>query len=300
MFKDRDIVCFFGDSITANGLYIAESYQYLRKKYKIKCYNCGVSGAIARKASGYLHSNCLIHNPDYVITLFGINDVGRPYYTKAYENEPDLEAKKQKEIDEYKFYYRKMIEDIIAFGAEPIIGIPVPYDNVNEKEEENAFVQEGMDKMCEFLHGLAQELNLKVVDFKKVMQPLLKSHDVIGPDRIHPTDYGYHIMAEIFLNAVGEKDGYDFDTPFVFEDWNKARYDAELKIKSINYVEFCATYDEGRAMNKTYEERKALARERYEKEPNKDGYIAKSCLEYIENGDNREQLLGEVIKLTIF
>lgn len=44
MFKDKDVICFLGDSITANGLWMAEVYQELRKKYRIKCYNIGVPG----------------------------------------------------------------------------------------------------------------------------------------------------------------------------------------------------------------------------------------------------------------
>ena len=33
MFKDGNIVCFLGDSITAAGLWEAEVYQFLRKKF---------------------------------------------------------------------------------------------------------------------------------------------------------------------------------------------------------------------------------------------------------------------------
>ena len=75
MFLEKDIICFLGDSITANGRWMAEVYQYLRKKYKVKCYNCGFSGGTALNASYYLNSECLIYNPDYVSIMFGINDI---------------------------------------------------------------------------------------------------------------------------------------------------------------------------------------------------------------------------------
>ena len=55
MFKDKDVICFLGDSITASGLWEAEIYQFLRKKYKIKCFTCGVSGSTATKALGYMN-----------------------------------------------------------------------------------------------------------------------------------------------------------------------------------------------------------------------------------------------------
>ena len=32
-------------------------YQILRKKYKIKCYNCGVSGVNAEKITGYMYES---------------------------------------------------------------------------------------------------------------------------------------------------------------------------------------------------------------------------------------------------
>ena len=60
MFKDYDVVCFFGDSITSNGLWLAEIYQYLRKKYKIKCYNCGVSGGMTVRAKPPRKALCQI------------------------------------------------------------------------------------------------------------------------------------------------------------------------------------------------------------------------------------------------
>ena len=56
MFHDNDVICFLGDSITANGLWMSEVYQVLRKKYKVRCYNCGVSGSTARCAKQYLHT----------------------------------------------------------------------------------------------------------------------------------------------------------------------------------------------------------------------------------------------------
>ena len=72
MFKDKDVICFLGDSITANGLWMAEVYQELRKKYKVKCYNIGVSGGRIFMAEKCLYSRCLAFNPDYVTVSFGI------------------------------------------------------------------------------------------------------------------------------------------------------------------------------------------------------------------------------------
>ena len=82
MFKNGDVICFLGDSITANGLWMAEVYQNVRKNYSVKCYNCGVSGITATKTATFLHERCLSFNPDYVVMMFGINDVSINLYKK--------------------------------------------------------------------------------------------------------------------------------------------------------------------------------------------------------------------------
>ena len=89
MFQNRDVICFFGDSITAMGLWMAEVYQELRKKVAVKCYNCGVSGANVTSALSYLQSECLRYHPDYVNVMFGINDIGRYLYADDQADNPD-------------------------------------------------------------------------------------------------------------------------------------------------------------------------------------------------------------------
>ena len=82
MFKDKDVICFYGDSLTAAGLTMAEIFQQIRKTAHVKCYNCGISGATTGIGVKYLYSNCLVYNPDYVVLSFGINDIGRSLHSK--------------------------------------------------------------------------------------------------------------------------------------------------------------------------------------------------------------------------
>ncbi len=93
MFSDGDIICFLGDSITANGLVCAEVYQTVGKKKRIKCFNCGVSGGDAKNASDYIYAHCLIRNPSYVVVNFGINDVGLSLYYPSCELEDKEERR---------------------------------------------------------------------------------------------------------------------------------------------------------------------------------------------------------------
>ncbi len=299
MFKDRDIVCFFGDSITSNGMWIAEIYQYLRKKYEIKCYNCGNSGASAYKAIEYLHSNCLSYNPDYVVTMFGINDIVQWLFSKKHENYPNRQQILDEYLEKHKVNYERLIKEIVESGAKPIICFPVPYDEISTHEEENVKCQWRLDEAIEFQKKIAEKYGCYTVDFRNLMMPYLEKQKLYDDDRVHPNKNGHHVMAQIFLTEIGEKDNIDIDTPFEFEEWNKKRYQAEQFYKPLDYVEFCDIFDYWK-QNLTNEEKKKIVKERYDKYENKSTYIPSSYKKYIDMIDIRARLVGEVVKLTIF
>jgi len=300
MFKNCDVICFFGDSITANGLWMAEVYQTLREKYGVKCYNCGISGATTQNALLYLHSQCLIFNPDYVVMMFGINDIRRDLYAEKFSNDQESQKIKEKALKTHKAAYEKLVQETIASGAKVILCLAVPYDDVNDKEEYNLRCQIAMDESGEFLKSLAKKYGCFAVDFKSVMQPMLAERDIISADRIHPTPEGYHIMAQIFLNDIGEQEGYDFDTPFIWEQWNRERFDAEQELILVNFIEYCALLKEGYVENKSYEERKKIAAERYEDYEDKTNVFPMAYREYIKKIDNYNRYMGEIVKRTIF
>ncbi len=299
MFQNKDVICFFGDSITANGLWMAEVYQELRERIKVKCYNCGVSGANITSAMTYLHSECLRYNPTYVVLMFGINDIGRGYYGEDYRDHPDRERLMRECIERYARNYEAVLRQIYASGAEAIICIPVPYDEVSDVPEKNLHCQRGLDVIEGLLRGLAEQYNCPIVDFKATMQLMLGKKAIMEPDRVHPTSEGHHVMAQTFLRDVGVIEECNFETPFVFEEWNRVRYDAEQALHRTNFVEFCVLWQE-RAAGKSLEERKAIVRERYAQSENKNDFISQSYVEFLQTVDRRDLLLGEVVRLTVF
>ena len=297
MFKDKDVICFLGDSITANGLWMAEAYQELRKKYKIKCYNIGVPGGRIFMAEKCLYSRCLAFNPDYVTVSFGVNDVEHTYYADKYDGLTEDELK-EKAFEIYNESYERVIKKIIDFGAQPIICIPSPYDNVNEKTVEKKDTQERIDRCIEFIRSLAEKYNCPVVDFKSVMQPMLKDRDIISGDRVHPTDEGQHIMAQTFLCDMGEQSEPDYDTPFEFEEWNRERYDKEQLLRWFNFVEYCAFIDNW-VDGKSTEEKKAEVLKSYEGCEDKTTGVAGAFRDYPEMLDKKERIMEDIIRLTI-
>ena len=299
MFRDNDVICFLGDSITAGGLWMGEVYQVLRKKYKLRCFNCGVSGGAASRAERYLHANCLIYNPDYVVINFGVNDSGSWLLSKTHEHVSDKKEQLDKFFNIHKECYESIVKECTERGVKVIIALPVPYDEISDFETENLKCQFLLDRMVEFQKELAVKYNCAGVDFTTPFKERLGKAPVIREDRVHPTPFGYHAMAQIFLRDTGEISECDFDTPFEFEPWNLERYNAEQILHKINYVEYCDLFELGWAKGTSSEEKKKIARERYDKREIKDDFISLAYLEYIDKNDNRAKLIGDVVRLTI-
>ena len=295
-FSDGDIICFLGDSITARGILCAEVYQTLGKKKRIKCYNCGVSGSTTRNANDYLYSHCLNYNPTHVAIMFGINDINRPYYSDSY-TAPDKDENIREALEIHKSCYEEIVKKCIAFGAKVILSIPVPYDEVSEGAEENLRCQRGLDESAEFVRHLAEKYGCEIVDYDKMMRPML-SKGVISGDRVHPTDYGYHVMAQVFMRDTGIIDKCDFATPFVFEKWNEERYEAERALKDIYFVEYCAIFRKAREERLTFAEKKALALSLIEKHEHPG--IKEWLGIYAKEIDFREEYESRLIEKSIF
>jgi len=192
-----------------------------------------------------------------------------------------------------------MIKAIKENGAEIIMCLPVPYDEISNFDSENLKCQARLDEAIEHQKRIAQKYCCYIVDFRNAIMPHLHNVQLYNDDRVHPNDLGHHYMAQIFLNQIGEKDTLDFDTPFIYEEWNRLRHDAEKKYKPIDYVEFCDIYEYW-VKNLTNEEKKKVVKERLEKYEDKTQYIPSSYQKYIDNIDIRQRLIGEVVKLTIF
>lgn len=300
MFKKQEVICFFGDSITANGLWVAEVYQNIKKHCPVKCYNVGVAGASAKKAALYLEKRCLSLNPDTVVMMFGINDINYNLYSSERPAGENTEALKSAAIDTYKTEYEALVKRIIDFGARVIICIPSPYDEVNDKEEKNLRCQAALDKCGDFLKTLAARYACTIVDFKSVMYPMLAERDILSKDRIHPTPEGHHVMAQIFLKDMRLQDQADFDTPFIFEKWNKERYDAEQELTLVNFIEYGVLLNEGYVDNLSLEERKRIARERLDGFDDKTLFFPSAYTAYIEKIDLYESYMEAIKEKTVF
>ncbi len=298
IFKDGDVICFFGDSITASGHYMAEVYQTLKHTVNVKCYNCGVPGATAYDSEPRLYTHCLIHNPTYVVMMFGINDITREKYSDSC-TDPDKEKVKADSITLHKQSYEWLVSEIVKHGATPIMCLPVPYDDLSNFDTENYNCSEGLLACIEGVKELHKKFGGYIVDFYNVMYAMLGKKAILGTDRVHPTNYGYHVMAQTFLHQLGVIETPDYDNPFVIEDWNKKRFNAERIFELLNYVDYCVFSNILREGKLTLREKKEIVNKKLATLPDNLIFQRKAYDVYIKNIDFKENLMAELIKLTI-
>lgn len=299
MFADREVICFLGDSLTASGLWVAEVFQHILKTRQVKCYNCAVAGGKAAFASQYLHRVCLSKNPTKLVIMFGMNDIGFPYYSSQYTL-ADKEDKKREAISTYKTAYEKIIRDSLKFGTDIILCTPLPYDEFDtDKEGENLHCQSALNECSDFVLELAKRYKLRVADIGAAMLPIIKADKTImTQDRMHPTMRGYHVMSQIFLYEIGEVEAPNFDTPFKLEPWNHERYSVERRLKLIEFIDDVALFaPEGKSCM-SVEERKIKAKEIYDNEKNKAAFLPMCCKYYLEHAEEKDALTEELIRLS--
>ena len=301
MFQFGDVICFLGDSITADGRWEAEVFQTLAKRTNVKCYNCGASGGRADIVIDYLYSFCLSKNPSYVSIMFGVNDIDRWACTKAYKAEHGYsEQVVERAIKNYAEYMEKIVLACQKFGAKVILCTPIPYDEYNDTNEENLCCDYALEKCAEVIRALAEKYGCKLVDMRKNLLPHIPKHYLISPDRVHPSDNGYHAIAQIYLQEIGEITKADFDTPFVFETWNKRRFEIETKVKMLDFIERVVLWQQRKEYGWGVAEMIEEARKRIAQDPEKKEYMTGWYEIYLENANNREFLENELIKRTMY
>lgn len=285
----HDRICFFGDSITAAGLWIAEVFDYFCKNYpslKIGMYNCGIGGAKGCEANikNRMFRECFNYFPKYVVVMFGMNEFSYPEETLSEIN------------TRYENTLYRITELCNFTGAEPIICSPTPYDEYNDgAEKENI----GRDKILESLFHTARAFSKKngfiFVDMRSLLLENMKERP-ISDDRVHPSEYGAHLMAISFMQAIDENFRENPDKKFEMSLKNKKRYETEQILREYMFIEY--TYTNWKSeYEKTIAERKSLLKEKVtEKSEKWENKILKT---YLKNADFIDERRGELVRLTL-
>lgn len=251
-FTKDSVVCFLGDSITADGRWIRRIYDYYRLEQKIPCkiYNCGVGGDKADHAFFRLEDTVFCYSPTDVVVAFGMNDSG--YY--SYKDAPVTDTQvlsRRRMLDSSLVYLKNIATKCAARGIRVHFCTPTLPDELSAGATPvylgaAAAVQE----ISLRLRNLAQELGVDVVDFtapfRAMQQKLFKQDNtMVCPDRIHPVGEGHEFMARRFLQAQG----FPVAIPETWEelvqlaqrphdDWEERRHELECQTNANMYMDW--------------------------------------------------------------
>ena len=297
--SNKDRICFFGDSITANGMWIAETFEYLKNNYpelEVRLFNCGISGSQGRFANlkDRMYCDCFNYFPAYTVVMFGMNDI-LPHLYFSGNTEPDKVQKREEALKDYENTLENIIELCDKNGSTPIICSPTPYDEYNDLSGDNWTANSALFVCRDVAERVAEKHGLIFVDMHKTLMGYIDKMPV-GADRIHPNEFGHHLMAEAFMTASGIKEEFEEDKQVELSEENKKRYGTEQILRRIMYVERDGMLWQFEP-DKPLDERKRLMRERMEKESTE--WIMSTADIYFENIDYLDVLRGKLVKLTV-
>lgn len=226
-FRDGDIVCFAGDSITHTGSFpslVALFYATRFPERRLRFENAGISGdrasAIVADDAFRLEKDILGRKATVTAVMLGMNDIDRSQYGGV---GPDVAAREARDraLAQYATAMTRLLDRVQAAGSRLILLTPTPYDDTAVAPQGRAeFMSSGrrnavganaaLATCAELLRGWARERQAGLVDLHAVMTALNQrgqrqdpNFTVVSEDRIHPGAVGHFVMMYAFLKAQG-------------------------------------------------------------------------------------------------
>ena len=222
-FKDGDVVCCLGDSITKGGRYQSYIHLFYATRFpdrNIKFFNCGVGGdraaAILNARKFRLDVDVLSHKPTVVTLMLGMNDVGRKSYGPQAKG-PNLEQERQEALALYSQSMQEIIRLLQGAGARMILLTPSIYDETAALPDARLVPLTGVNgalgKCASMVRTWAAEHRTGLVNCYEVMNSINQRQQALDPaysitgagknwnDRVHPGPVGNLVMAYTILKA---------------------------------------------------------------------------------------------------
>lgn len=253
--KEGSRVCCLGDSITELGFWIYDINGYLADMgSKTRFYNCGIGGNMSSDAPYYLEDEVLKLDPDYVMVMFGANDVGPHLYGIEQRSKEFSDEERELEILKRRKRYALNMEIIckmlIQRDVKVILMTPMPFDDY-ERDIDREVIYGAYDeiKRCgEAVKNAADKTGASVIElcekFKAVEDYFEKDGvRLYEDDRVHPNENGFKIMASIVLKYLEydveiPKSGEELNNlPFRKTEKNDERFETEKKIRELSFIE---------------------------------------------------------------
>lgn len=198
-------IVFFGDSITQAGVkpggYIHRIQDFLNSNKGGENYEligAGIGGNKVYDLYLRLQEDVLDKNPDEVLIYVGVNDV----WHKATSGTGT-------DRDKFLRFYSALIEKMkaknikVTLVTPAVIGEKLHYTNQQDGDL-NAYAQ--------FVRGLAEKHDCKLVDLRKVFTEYISQHNpenkesgILTTDRVHLNDTGNQLVADEIIKVLGLK-----------------------------------------------------------------------------------------------
>lgn len=219
-------VCFVGDSMTAANQVLSRVIDHYNKHFPghgITFWNCGASGSTCASALTFFEDDVLPHKPTHAVVAFGINDCQTWHLLKPRGEE------KYKSMELAFARYQKNIHDytklLVSHGVEVMLCTPPIYDEYGESDQP---ARKGcyatMVAYADHIRQFAAEYGLGLCDYNSFMarQVCMDTQPVFSPDRVHPTEHGYYLMAKCFLASQGLQIDEEAPIPAYMDAWREA------------------------------------------------------------------------------
>lgn len=253
--KEGSRVCCLGDSLTEMGFWIYNINGYLADKdSKTRFYNCGIGGNLSSDAPYYLEDEVLKLNPDYVIVMFGANDLGAHLYGIEQRSTEFSDEEREEEILRRRKRYAQNMEIIcrmlIQRNVKVIMMTPMPFDDYERNTDREIIygAYNEIKRYGEAVKKVAENTGADLIELCKSFKSVDGYFEKDGvrlymDDRVHPNEDGYKIMASIILNYLGynvaiPKSAKELKClPFRRTEKNDERFETEKKLRALSFIE---------------------------------------------------------------
>lgn len=185
---------FIGGSITNGSLasvhancYAARTAEWFREKYKkadFKYINAGIGGTTSHFGVARVYEDLLVHNPDFVVIEFSVNDENNLFYRETFEG---------------------LVRRIYGMKSKPAVIIlhNVMYDTGTNAQDQHETVGRYYGIPC---------ISVKSSIYQDVAHGRLPAES-ITPDNLHPNDLGHKMLSELLTDFIDRVASDEF-TPF--------------------------------------------------------------------------------------
>ncbi len=212
-FKKGDRVCFIGNSITHNGEFHHNIFQYYVTRFPkqpVSFFNAGIKGDVTGGILKRIDTDVMIHKPTHAVIMIGMNDVQRDLYGKSAIQNADTLARRKAALDLYSTNLDSIVRVLLKKGVKVILQKPSAYDQTSSMKYPNNWgVNDALTECGMIMQKLADKYRLPTIDYGTIMTSITRQLQGKNPaatltvnDRVHPNSMGHFIMSYKFLKTA--------------------------------------------------------------------------------------------------